>query len=148
MDFSLAKRLAITKAIIELTDPLGSSNLFESKSGRNSKFENNFYENDRIDVRSHHKRPLYVTAKVRDLESKKAMLDQVSSLNIISLSVLDAIGVSTQLKCQDLEVVEHIQWDYKHWPDSMIDSRCSSIPCHWRLDFLMLVAWTNLDLLL
>lgn len=41
---------------------------------------------------SQHNRPLYVTAKVRDVELKRVLLD-ASSLNIISLDVLDDLGI-------------------------------------------------------
>lgn len=37
--------------------------------------------------------PLYVTVMVREVECKRTMLDQGSSLNIISLLVLDLVGV-------------------------------------------------------
>lgn len=51
-----------------------------------------FYENDRRDIPSQHIRPMYIIAKVRDIGLKRAMLDEGSSPNIISLSALDAIG--------------------------------------------------------
>lgn len=54
-----------------------------------------FYENDMCEP-SHHNRPFYVTAKVKDVEIKGAMLDQGSFFNIISLLVLDAVGVSQE----------------------------------------------------
>lgn len=41
MDFSLKQRLAITNAIIKLTDPLGSSGLAKNRSRRNNRFEEN-----------------------------------------------------------------------------------------------------------
>lgn len=55
-NFSPEERLAITKAVIELADPLKNSNLDESRLRRNNNFEDNavvFYKNDLHDVRSH-----------------------------------------------------------------------------------------------
>lgn len=57
MDFNLEQRLAITKAIIELTDPLEISNLVEKESRINNLFEDSaliFYENNRRDVPTQH----------------------------------------------------------------------------------------------
>lgn len=50
-----------------------------------------FYEDDQRDIPSHLNHPFYVIAKVRDVELKTAMLDQGSSLDIISLSVLCSV---------------------------------------------------------
>lgn len=86
MDFNPEQKLAIAKATIELTNPSGSSNLVNSRSMTNRRFEDNvmvFYENDQHDVPSHHNRPLYRIVKVRDIELKRVMLDYGSSLNII-----------------------------------------------------------------
>lgn len=52
-----------------------------------------FYDNERCDLPCYHNRPLYVTAKVKEVELKRGMLVQGSSLNIISLSVLDEVAV-------------------------------------------------------
>lgn len=113
MDLRQEQRLAITKAIIKVTDPSGSSGVTENRLRRNSKFKDNavvLFDNERCDLPSHHKHPLYVTVKVRDVELKRAIIDQGSPLNIISLSVLDAVDVyrdSVQrqlVRCQDLEV--------------------------------------------
>lgn len=50
-----------------------------------------FYDNDRGDLWSHHNRPLYVTKK---LKRKEAMLDLGSLLNIVSMSIPDAVDIS------------------------------------------------------
>lgn len=50
-----------------------------------------FYDNKRRDLPSTHNRPLYVTASVKGIKFKRAMLALGSSLNIISLRVLDAV---------------------------------------------------------
>lgn len=64
-----------------------------------------FYENDWRDITSHHNPLLYVTAKVRDVKLKRAMLDHGSSLNIISLPILDAMGVPREnITRQPIEV--------------------------------------------
>lgn len=84
-----------TKAITELTDPSGSLGLLKANR-RGTIDEDNavvFYENDRLNIPSHHNSHLYVTKKVSDIEFKGAMLDQGSSLNIISLSILEALRV-------------------------------------------------------
>lgn len=39
IDFNIEQRLTNIKVIIELTDPSGSSNLFQSRWRRNSRFE-------------------------------------------------------------------------------------------------------------
>lgn len=99
VDFNREQMLTIMKAIIELTNMLGSSNLVESRTRRNNKFDDNavvFNENDQGEVPSQHNRPLQATVKVRDVEPKRTMLDQRSSLNIIVLSVLDIVGVSRE----------------------------------------------------
>lgn len=73
IDFSPGKRLVITKAIIELTEPSGSSNVVESKRRRNNRFNDNavvFHENDRHNITSQHNCPLYMIVKVRDVELK------------------------------------------------------------------------------
>lgn len=93
MNFSLDQRPAFTKVINKLNDLLESSNVVENKTRRSNMFEDNamvFYENDHP---SQHNHPLYVTAKVRDVELKRTMLDHGSSANIIFVSALDAVGV-------------------------------------------------------
>lgn len=62
----------------------------------NNRFEDNavvFVENGQRDIASHDNHLLYVTAKVRDVDFKRAMLNQGSSLDVISLLVLDSAGV-------------------------------------------------------
>lgn len=57
-------------------------------------FEGNtmmFVENDRQNLPS---RPLYMTASIRDVELKGAMVDPGCSVNIIHLSILEAASVS------------------------------------------------------
>lgn len=51
-----------------------------------------FYKNDKQDIPSHHNRPLYVTASDWNIV-RCVMVDPVSSLNTISLSILAALGV-------------------------------------------------------
>lgn len=51
------------------------------------------FENDRQDLPSHHNRSLYVTASIRGVELKCAMVDSGSTLNIIPLSILEADGM-------------------------------------------------------
>lgn len=96
MDFDSKQRIAITKAILELTDSIEGVNLIEKRTRKSNRFENNllvFYENNRRDVPTQHNRPLYVIANVRDVELKRVLLDAGSSLNIVSLDVLEDIGV-------------------------------------------------------
>lgn len=52
-----------------------------------------FYGNDWCNLRSHHNHPLHVTVKVIEVELKRAILDQGSSFNVISLPVLDILVV-------------------------------------------------------
>lgn len=52
----------ITKAKIELNGSSGSSGLILDKTRRNNRFEDSavvFYENDHLDIPSHHNRHLY-----------------------------------------------------------------------------------------
>lgn len=96
MDFNSKQRRAITKAIMELTDSTEGMNFVEKRTGKNNRFEDNglvFYKNNRRDVPTQHNRPLYVTAKMRDVELKRVLLDSGSSLNIISLDVLDDLRI-------------------------------------------------------
>lgn len=96
MGFSPKQRLAITKVIIKLTDPLESSGIADSRSRRNNRFEIDvsvFYHNKRLELSSHHNIPLYVTTSIREAELKRAILDLGSLINIVSLSILDAVGV-------------------------------------------------------
>lgn len=46
----------------------------------------------------------YVTRSIRKVELKRSMLDPGSLVSIISLSVLDAIGVPDNIKGQPIEV--------------------------------------------
>lgn len=58
------------------------------------------------DVQSHHNHPLYVIEKVRDVELKRAVLNQGSSLNLISLSVLNAVSMPLEnIMRQPIEVL-------------------------------------------
>lgn len=108
MDFDSKQRLAITKAILELTDSAEGVNLVEKRTRKNNRFEDNtlvFYENNRRDVPTQHNRPLYVTTNVRDVELKRVLLDAGSSLNIISLDVLEDIGLPRErIQKQPFEV--------------------------------------------
>lgn len=47
-----------------------------------------FYDNDRQDIPSQYKMPPYLTASVRDVDLRNAMIDPRSSLNIIFLEVV------------------------------------------------------------
>lgn len=94
--FQPEQRLAIIKAIIEFTCPSESSGLIENRPRRTNRFEDDvvvFYENDWSDIASHHNR---LTAKVRDVELKRAMPDHGLSLNLIFLSILDSNGCPTR----------------------------------------------------
>lgn len=91
MDFSPRQRLAITKAIMDLTGSTERVNFVEKRAGKNNRFEDNalvFYENNRRDVPTQHNRPLYITTRVRDTEMRRVLVDAGSSLNIISLDGL------------------------------------------------------------
>lgn len=117
MDFNLEQRLAITKAIIELTDSSERSNLIKKKPKRNNRFEDSalvFYENNRKDVSTQHNRPLHITTKVREIELKRVLLDVGSSLNSISLNVLDNIRIPREnIQMQPFEV--SISMEIEHW---------------------------------
>lgn len=108
MDFNSEQILAIRKAIIELTDYSKSLNLDEKKPRRNSRFEDNalvFYENNSKDVPTQYNLPLYIIVKVRDIELKRVLLDAGTSLDIISLNVLDDNGIPREnIQKQPFEV--------------------------------------------
>lgn len=94
VDFNPEQRFSTTKVIIELTNLLKGSCLAKRRLVGGNKFEDSakiFYEKDQQDIPSHHNRPLYVTVSVRDVELKRAMTDLRSSLNIISLFMLQAV---------------------------------------------------------
>lgn len=96
MDFNPEQRLAITKSIIELTDPSESCDLVEGRSRCRSRFDATvtmFYDVDRHRPTTH-SRSLYVSTSMNGVELKRAMLDPGSSINIISLSTLDVVDVS------------------------------------------------------
>lgn len=63
-----------------------------------------FYDNEQHDLPRSHNRPLYVTSNVNGVELKRAMLDLRSSINNISLSELDAVGISRDKIKQPIEV--------------------------------------------
>lgn len=57
MDFSPKQRLAITKAIINLTNPSRNSGFAKNILGQSSRFEDNrvvFHHNERRNIPSHH----------------------------------------------------------------------------------------------
>lgn len=66
--------------------------------------------NDRCGILSYHNCPLYVIAKVRDVELKRTMFEG-SSLNIISLPILEVVSVPREniirqrSRCQGTEVI-------------------------------------------
>lgn len=96
MDFSSKQRLAITKTIMELTESTESANLVEGRLEKNNRFEDNaliFYRNNRNDIPTQRNGSLYITTKVRAIELRRVLLGVGLSLNIISLDVLDDIGV-------------------------------------------------------
>lgn len=74
VDFGPEHRIAITKAIIELTDPSGSSGLTKTWPRGNNRFEDIamvFCDYDCPDLPNHHNRSLYVTARIREVELKR-----------------------------------------------------------------------------
>lgn len=88
IDFSLDQRQAITKSIIELTNPAESCDLVEGRPRLKGRFDNNaavFYDDDQRGLPTNYNRPLYVTASANGVELKRVMLDPGSSINIISL---------------------------------------------------------------
>lgn len=87
-DFNLQQRLTIIKSIIELRDPSDNLGLVENWSRIVV-----FHDNERHDLSSTHNRPFHVTANVKGVELKRAIIDPGSSLNIVSLTILDAIGI-------------------------------------------------------
>lgn len=96
MDFNPKQRLAITKSIIELTDPSGNYGLVKRRLRKNDRFDDGaimFYDNERHNLSSSHNRPLFVIACVNEVKFKRVMLDRGFSLNIISLSVVDVLGI-------------------------------------------------------
>lgn len=96
MDFNSEQRLAITKSLIELTDPAESCDMVEGRPRHKGRFDDNaavFYNKDRRGLPSNHNRPLYMTASVNRVELKRAILDPESSINIISLLTLEAVGI-------------------------------------------------------
>lgn len=95
IDFSAEQRLAITKAIINLTDPSGGCGVFERRprGGSILKTAIVFYRNDMQDIHDHHNWSLYVTASVRDVDLICVMVDPGSSVNVIPLSILKTVGV-------------------------------------------------------
>lgn len=52
-----------------------------------------FHENVRQVVPSQHKRPLYVTSHIHDVEMRSKMVDPASSLNVIPLSTFEPVGI-------------------------------------------------------
>lgn len=77
-------------------DPWGSCGLVERKTRRDDRFDDGaivVYHDERRDRPSSHHRPVYVTASINGVELKWAMLNLGSSLNIVSLSILDAVGI-------------------------------------------------------
>lgn len=65
MGFALEQRLVVTKAILELINPSGDSNLIKHKPQGKSKFEDislTFFESDAQGLLSHPNRPLYIPA--------------------------------------------------------------------------------------
>lgn len=57
MDFNPEQRFSITRAIIELIDPIGSLNLVESRPSRSNQFEESMvvlYEKNRTGVPTQH----------------------------------------------------------------------------------------------
>lgn len=66
-----------------------------------------FYEKDRQVAPSHHNRSLYVTASIRNFKLRRTMVDPGSSLNIIPLSTLKAVGILRErIAKQHVEVSE------------------------------------------
>lgn len=93
---------------MKLTDSTEVVNLVEKRIGKNNRFEDSalvFYENTRRDVPMQHNRPLYVTARMRDIEMRRVLIDAGSSLNIIFLDILDDLGIPREkIQKQPFEV--------------------------------------------
>lgn len=84
---------------MQFSDSIESANLVERRPGKNNQFEDNtpvFYENNRREIPTQHNRPLYITVKVQHVKLRRVLLGASSSLNIISLDVLDDIRVSRE----------------------------------------------------
>lgn len=98
MDFSLKQRLAINKSIVELTDLSKSCELVEKRSIRDSRFCGDavVFTKTISDLPSGYDRPFYVIATVNGIELNRALLDSGYSINIISLAVLDAVGIARE----------------------------------------------------
>lgn len=90
---------------MELTNSTEDVNLIETRTRKNNRFDDNtlvFYENKCGDIPTQLNWPLYITAKVQDVELKRVLLDAGSYLNIISL---DDIGIPREkIQKQPFEV--------------------------------------------
>lgn len=96
MDFDVWQRLTIAKAIIELTYSLGGCGFVQNKPHGGKRFKHIvmvFYEKDIQKLLSHHNRLLYMTAYVRKVELRRALIDPSSLLSIMSLSMLETLGI-------------------------------------------------------
>lgn len=95
VDSSPEQRIAITKVIVELTDPSRSSGLFKNKPRRRNKFEDGamvFYHNDHTTFLSTIMSFL-CHRENKGCRAEVSVLDPEFSLNNISLSILDIVGI-------------------------------------------------------
>lgn len=126
-------RLTITKAITELPNSSRSSGVVQNRPRGGRRSEDKamvFYEKN--SQPSHYRRPLYVTAIVHDMEH--ALVDLGSSMNIMPLSMLEAIGISrsrlrNQSKCHVL-VATHLHSWLHNLNFSMAYASNYQFPCH------------------
>lgn len=91
MDFNPEQRLAITKSIIELTDPTERYDMVEGRSRHRSRFDEDaavFYDDELRNLQTTHNKSIYLIASVNEVKLKRAMLDPGSLLT------LHAVGVS------------------------------------------------------
>lgn len=71
--------------------------MIERRSRCNHRFNDYvivFYDKDRRDLPTSHNQSLYITTNMNVVKLKRVMIDPESSINIIFLLVLDAVGIS------------------------------------------------------
>lgn len=95
IEFNSEQKLAITKSIIKLTDPIESCQLVERRSRRRSRFDDAavvFYDNDRQPSNHPQSTTLYNSEREWSW-AQESYARHGSSINIIFLSTLDAVGI-------------------------------------------------------
>lgn len=78
MDFTADQRLAITNAIIKLTDLSRGSNLIQRPPQGETRLEDKrlvFYEKEKQILPNYHNIPLYVTALIHYMELRRALIN-------------------------------------------------------------------------